>query len=81
MNSNPSPASDLTPGGWTFQFTIEAERAQEYIELYKSLGNEVQIRTLNPGNPQNDACCNCLNAASGRYIAIYTRSGNAEVEV
>lgn len=80
MKFDPAPAGDMGTLGWTLQFTIEAERVQEYVELYESLGNEVRVKPAHLGSLQEDACATCLDAASGRYLAIHTRSRKAEAE-
>ena len=43
-----SRVRELEAPGWTRQFTTEVERANEYVELYESLGNEVRLEPLTP---------------------------------
>jgi len=72
---------ELEAQGWTRQFTVEVERADEYVELYESLGNEVRVEPVTPDlrvalRPVQDVaeeCATCLLAAGDRYVVIYTR--------
>ncbi|MGD1995231.1 MAG: hypothetical protein PVH62_00510 [Anaerolineae bacterium] len=66
-------AQELEAQGWTRQFTIEAERADEYVELYESLGDEVRVESVMPGPTIAEECAACLLAACDRYVVIYTR--------
>ena len=77
-----SPTNDpeRAAEGWNPQFTIEAERANEYVELYESLGNEVRVEALDPKRLQDGECSTCLMAACDRYVMIYTRPKIAEVQ-
>jgi hypothetical protein len=65
--------ADLEAGGWTRQFTVEVERVDEYVELYRSLGNEVRVEALAPELVREEACATCILAACDRYVVIYTR--------
>ena len=60
--------------GWVRQFTIEAERADEYVELYESMGHEVRVEAVTPDLMAAEECATCLLAACDRYVIIYTRS-------
>lgn len=65
---------ELEAQGWTRQFTIEAERVDEYVELYESMGNEVRVELVTPELMAAEECATCLLAASDAYRIIYTRS-------
>jgi hypothetical protein len=65
----------LEAQGWIRQFTIEAERADEYVELYESLGNEVRVEPVTPDLLVSEGCAACIMAARERYRVIYTRPG------
>ena len=71
-----SLARELKAQGWTRQFTIEAERADEYVELYEALGNEVRVEPLTPDLLVAEECAACILAARDRYKVIYTRPGS-----
>jgi len=66
---------------WTRQFTIEAGRADEYVELYESLGDEVRVElvtpelmaALRPAQDMAEECTICLLADCDKYVVIYTR--------
>ena len=64
--------------GWTRQFTIEAERADEYVELHEEMGNEVRVEPVTPDLMVAEECATCLLAACDRYVVIYTRTRESE---
>lgn len=64
---------ELEAQGWTRQFIIEAGRADEYVELYQSLGHETRLEPVTPSLMVADECATCLLAACDRYVVIYTR--------
>jgi hypothetical protein len=66
---------ELEAQGWTRQFTIEVERADEYVELYESLGNEVRVEPVTPDLLASEECTACILAAREKYRIIYTRPG------
>ena len=74
-------AQELEAQGWTRQFTVEARRADEYVELYEEMGNEVRVEPVTPdlvmGLPQAqdvaEECVACLLAACDKYVIIYTQ--------
>jgi hypothetical protein len=70
-----SLAQQLEAQGWARQFTIEVERADEYVELYKSMGNEVRVEPVRPALLAAEECATCMLADSDRYRIIYTRPG------
>ena len=59
--------------GWIRRFTIEVERADEYVELYKSLGEEVRLEPATPDLMAAEECTICLLTACDKYVIIYTR--------
>jgi hypothetical protein len=77
MTSDRTHVDDQFANEWTLQFTIEAERAKEYIDLYRSLGNEVRIEVVDPDSMQED-CSSCLKAASDKIGAICIRFSKTE---
>ena len=68
-------SQELEAQGWTRQFTIEAGRADEYVELYEEMGNEVRVEPVTPDLMVAEECATCLLAACDRYVIIYTRPG------
>jgi hypothetical protein len=70
-----SLAQELEAQGWARQFTIEVERAEEYVELYESLGNEVRVEPVTPDLLISEECTTCILAAREKYRVIYTRPG------
>ncbi|MFQ5857109.1 MAG: hypothetical protein ACE5LU_15975 [Anaerolineae bacterium] len=74
-------SQDLEAQGWVRQFTVEAERADEYVELYESLGNEVRVETVTPDLMVTEECATCLLATCDKYVIIYTRPRDYEPKV
>jgi hypothetical protein len=68
-------ANDLEAQGWFRQFIVESERADEYVELHESLGNEVRAEPVTPDLMVADECATCLLATCDSYVVIYTRPG------
>jgi deoxyadenosine/deoxycytidine kinase len=66
---------ELEAQGWVRRFTIEAERAAEYVELYESLGDEVRLEPVTPELLVSAECTACILAAREKYRVIYTRPG------
>jgi len=64
---------NLESEGWTRRFTIEAARADEYVELHESLGDQVRVEALTPDLAPREECRACLVAACDEYVVIYTR--------
>jgi len=60
--------------GWVRQFTIEVERADEYVALYEEMGHEVRVEAVTAELMEAEECAACLLAACDRYVIIYTRS-------
>ena len=71
--SRRDPAEALEAEGWVQRFTIEAERADEYVELYQSLGEEVRVEPVTSDLLEAEECATCLLAACDKYVVIYTR--------
>ena len=65
---------DLASQGWVRQFTIDADRVDEYIELYEELGEEVRIEPLTPDLMVNEECTTCILNECEKYVIIYTRT-------
>jgi len=74
-------AQELEAAGWEPQFTVEAERADEYVELYEEMGLEVRVEPVTPdlmvslrqAQGMAEECATCLLAMCDRYVLIYTR--------
>ena len=64
----------LEAQGWERRFTVEAERAGEYVELYESLGEEVRVDSVTLDLLASEGCATCLLTACDKYVVIYTRS-------
>jgi hypothetical protein len=67
-------AWELEVQGWTRQFIIETERADEYVELYESLAGEVLVEPVTPELMSSEASVECILAAGDAYRIIYARS-------
>ncbi len=63
---------ELERQGWTRQFTVEAWRVEEYVELYESLGLETLVMPATP--PElGEECAQCYAAQCENFRTIYTR--------
>jgi len=59
--------------GWIRRFTVESARADEYVRLYQSLGDEVLIEPLRPDLMKPQECTACFMAADSNCVVIYSR--------
>ncbi len=62
----------LEAEGWQRRYLADEHRAQEALELYRSLGFEVRAEKLEPSDfgPQ---CGECSLTVCRSYVLIYTR--------
>lgn len=63
--------SQLEKEGWEKKFTIEKHRVDEYVELYKSLNQDVRVEPVVPG--EMEGCAECYKADCAKFRVIYTR--------
>jgi hypothetical protein len=69
----PCPADPkLLAEGWVRRHLADAAKAEESVDLYRSMGFEVRVEQLTPGDfgPQ---CAQCASAACHACVLIYTR--------
>lgn len=74
----PLPADrELVAQGWVRRHLVAPDRAAESMDLYASLGFEVQALALAPDDfpPQ---CAQCASEACRSYVMIYTRRKRAD---
>jgi hypothetical protein len=69
-----TPKQNLESQGWVRQFTIDADRADEYIELFEELGEEVRIEPLTPDLMLTEECTTCILNECDKYLIIYIRT-------
>jgi hypothetical protein len=62
-----------TSKGWIRQFTVDSDRVNEYISLYESLGNQVQVEPMTPDSMTSEECAACLYTECDKYVIIFTR--------
>ena len=62
-----------TSKGWIRQFTVDSDRVNEYISLYESLGNQVQVEPMTPDSMTSEECAACLYTECNKYVIIFTR--------
>jgi cobyrinic acid a,c-diamide synthase len=62
---------------WKKAFTIERERAKEFVELYESMGYEVKVVDATQCDIQDCKVC-YLN---GDYVEIFIREKSDEEEL
>lgn len=72
-----SKEEELKKQGWTKQFIACEPRLSEAVELYKSLGLEVRLETLDL-EELDQQCKVCYEAEKDRYRIIYTRQRKEE---
>ncbi|RLI84496.1 hypothetical protein DRP07_00915 [Archaeoglobales archaeon] len=63
--------------GWQRAFTVERSRAQEYIELYESMGYEVKVVDAAECDFK-DECRICY--LQGDYVEIFIREKSDEFD-
>ena len=63
--------SILEEQGWTRRLTIEEQRAGEYVDIYKMLGEEVRVEHFVPNGKEE--CQACFTTESSKFRTIYTR--------
>ncbi len=63
----------MTEKGWEKAFTIEKERVQEYIELYKQMGYEVKVVDASSCDQDCGVCY-----LSGGYVEIWIKKSDVE---
>lgn len=63
---------ELLAQGWQRRHLVDPDRAAESIELYTSLGFDVQARKLTPADFGPD-CGQCASTICRSYVLIYTR--------
>ena len=61
---------ELFEQGWTKQFTTFEDRLQEYIELYRELGWQVQIEPWADTLLHDLSCTDCMLSGSMRTIFV-----------
>jgi hypothetical protein len=68
------PAADpeLVAAGWERRFLAAADRVEEAVELYRSLGLEIKAEPLGPSDFGPD-CQDCASEVCRSYLLIYTR--------
>ena len=62
-------------GRWKKAFTIEKERAEEYVELYESMGYDVKVVDASSCGSE----CNVCYLAGG-YVEIWIREKGEGIE-
>ncbi|MHA2176347.1 MAG: hypothetical protein ACXACP_06835 [Candidatus Hodarchaeales archaeon] len=75
-NQENSQTNTLEKEGWTKKFTVEAHRVEEYVNLYKSLGQEVYVESTIPDD--REECQVCFETECDRFKTIYTRKEKKE---
>jgi hypothetical protein len=66
----------LEKEGWTKKFTVEAHRVEEYVNLYKSLGQEVHVESTIPDD--REECQVCFETECDRFKTIFIRMEKKE---
>ncbi len=70
-------ADELKEAGWVQKFAACEPRLSEAIELYESIGLEVLLDSVTPGEIEGE-CKVCYEIAPDGYKTIYTRPKKAK---
>lgn len=73
-----SKEEKLKRKGWVRRFATDEPRLSEAVELYRSLGYEVNLEPAT-FNEENDLCKTCIQANCKKYKTIYIRRKADEV--
>jgi hypothetical protein len=63
---------ELRKDGWNKRSALEEPRLSEIVELYISLGFEVLLEPVNPGD-LGTGCSMCYQDSCDKFKMIYTR--------
>ena len=67
----------LAKEGWKKKFTCDADRVDEFVEMYQSIGFEVRVEPVSPDDP--DLTCQvCFMGNREGYRTIYTRPAESK---
>ena len=66
------PNSELVTQGWERRFVTDGRRLREYVELYESMGYDVQAEPIQPGEIGPD-CLDCRLIMLLQFHTLYTR--------
>lgn len=58
---------------WFMRSIIDNERVSEQVEMYESIGFEVMVKDVVPGQLPQEYCKQCFIANPEKYKVIYTR--------
>ena len=58
---------------WLRRSIIDNERVSEQVEMYESIGFEVMVKDVVPGQLPQEYCKECFIANPEKYKIIYTR--------
>ncbi len=74
MSENTALTRDerLAREGWKKKFTCDADRVDEFVEMYESIGFEVRVEPVSPDDPDL-TCQACFGGNREGYKTIYTR--------
>ncbi len=77
LNNNSKTAEKLRSGGWEKQFTRGEPRLSEMVDLFESIGREVQLQSAGPGeNYFGKECESCFLSCGNDQKTIWTRVKN-----
>jgi hypothetical protein len=58
---------------WERRSIIDNDRVSEQVEMYESIGFEVMVKDVNPGQLPEEYCKECFFANPEKYKILYTR--------
>lgn len=72
-----SREEELASQGWTRRTVTDEPRLSEVVEEYQSLGFEVRLEPIDPGNGHDQGCDACWQGKglADQFRVVYTRPG------
>jgi hypothetical protein len=65
--------NDNNNSGWIRRSVLDNKRVEETVEMYESIGFEVQVKELDPELLPEKDCKTCFMDNPENYKIIYTR--------
>jgi len=80
MKNNKKNNNSVKEQGWEKRNITDAEKANEHVDIYKSLGFQVLVKTYDSKAHCDSECDKCLIVPGKECKVIYTRSSSKDSE-
>lgn len=85
MGERSKTEDEFVKEGWTKRFVTNEPRLSEAVELYRSMGYEVDLEPLpvvdcDSSDEESRECRACFKGFEGQYKIIYTRPQKGKAE-